>query len=493
MIAPRKLRRLLPLLALLALPPAASAARRPFPDTRDGICVFYDQLPSGLTAEQWRFAATRYVGCQKALRSEARRLRSHNPGFIVLHYQLGLGQGAWHFIDGDEWLQDWDDALPDFRSYASAGPVSDQEDWFVLYGGERVYQNGWGWYVMDVTFEGLSPGTGYPDYWIASSIEKMRRTECDGVFADSFTIDGYFGQVQSSHPWFSDPSSCLEGWIPHLESYAAYISAAFAAQTEDFYFLPNLGGLVTGWDETDYAALGDGGMNEGFGEWGPGDYYDPSDWELQMDRLLALSRAGKIILLECDPPVGDYRERMFLIGCYLLIKGDRTFITLSGAEIDCEWFPEYGIDLGGYLGAIPASAAALSVPAGRVYRRDYENGIVLVNPSGAASETVDLGGSFDLVAAIGGGAVPESGIPSGSLSLSPVTAFALSAHSAAVLLRRIEADLNADGAVDSRDYGILMSAFGSAGGAADLDGDGEVEADDAALLAERMKIYHESH
>lgn len=492
MIAPRKLRRLLPLLAFLALPPAAPAARRHFPDTRDGIRVFYDQLPSWLTAEQWRFAATRYVGCQKALRSEARRLRSHNPGFLVLHYQLGLGQGPGHFVDGDDWVQDWDDSLPDFRSYAGAGPVSGRDDWFVLWGGDRVYQNGWGWYVMDVTFSGADPATGYPDYWIASCLEKMRRTECDGVFADSFTIDGYFGQVASAHPWFNDISACLSGWIPHLESYASRIASAFAAQTEDFYFLPNLGALVTGWDSTGYAALGDGGMNEGFGEWGPGDFFDPADWELQMDRLLALSRAGKIILLECDPLVEDYRERMFLVGCYLLIKGERTYLTLSGAEIDCEWFPEYGIDLGGYLGAIPAAAAALLVPDWRVYRRDYEKGIVLVNPSGAASETVDLGGSFDLVAASGGGAVPESGIPSGSLSLSPVTAFALPAHSAAVLLRRIEADLNGDGAVDSRDYGILMSAFGLAGGPADLDGDGEVEADDAELLAERMQIDHES-
>lgn len=472
-------------LASLAFSPLSPAARRPFPDTRDGVRVFYDQLPSWLTAEQWRFAATHFAGCQKAILSEVRTLRSYNPGFLVLYYQLGLGQGAWHFVDGDEWVQDWDDSLPDFRSYASAGPISGHADWFLLWGGERIYQNGWGWYVMDITFDGPSPATGYPDYWIASCLEKMRRTECDGVFADSFTVDGYFGQVQSAHPWFTDVDSCLSGWVPYLESYASYISSAFAGQTEDFYFLPNLGGLVTGWDATDYAALGDGGMIEGFGQWGAGDYYDPSDWALQMDRLLSLSRAGKILLLECDPSAGDYRERMFLIGCYLLIKGSRTYITLSGAEVDCEWFPEYGIELGGYRGEIPSAAADLYDPFWNVYRRDYDDGSVLVNPSDESRDIPDLGGSWDLVSASGGGEVPESGLPPGSLSVAPVTSLVLPPHGAAVLLRPVAADLNDDGVVDSRDYGILMSSFGMGSVLADLDGNGVVDEADALLLVGR--------
>jgi hypothetical protein len=473
------------ILALFALPPLSPAARRPFPDTREEIRVFYDQLPSWLTDEQWRFAATHYAGCQKALLSEARTLRSHNRDFLVLHYQLGLGQGPFHFIDGDDWVQDWDDGLADFRSYAGAGPVSGQDDWFVLWGGERVHQSGWGWYVMDITCNGSAPSTGYPEYWVASCLTKMRRTECDGVFADSFTIDGYFGQVASAHPWFNDVDACLAGWIPHLESYASCIRSAFAAQTENFYFLPNLGGLVTGWDATDYAALGDGGMNEGFGEWGPGDYYDPSDWVLQMDRLLALARAGKILLLECDPPVADYRERMFLVGCCLLIKGNQTYVTLSGAEVDCEWFPEYEIDLGGYLGEIPAAVAGLYDSSWNVYRRDYEEGLVLVNPAEATRQISDLGGSFRLVSASGGGAVPENGLPSGSLSFASVDSLTLPPHAAAILLRPIDADLNDDGVVDSRDYGILMSAFGTGSGPADLNGDGEVDGEDGELMAGR--------
>jgi len=47
------------------------------------------------------------------------------------------------------------------------------------------------------------------------------------------------------------------------------------------------------------------------------------------------------------------------------------------------------------------------------------------------------------------------------------------------------ADLDGDGIVDSRDYGILMSAFGAGAGPADLDGDGEVDEEDVELLITR--------
>jgi hypothetical protein len=41
------------------------AAARFFPDTRDRVMVFTDQLPGGMTDAQYQFAATHYVGSQK--------------------------------------------------------------------------------------------------------------------------------------------------------------------------------------------------------------------------------------------------------------------------------------------------------------------------------------------------------------------------------------------------------------------------------------------
>jgi hypothetical protein len=67
------------------------AQQRLFPNTRDGIHVFYDQLPYNLNAAQLRFAATHFSGCQKMTLDLVRALRSHNPGFIVLNHHLAFG------------------------------------------------------------------------------------------------------------------------------------------------------------------------------------------------------------------------------------------------------------------------------------------------------------------------------------------------------------------------------------------------------------------
>ncbi|MCX6357579.1 MAG: putative glycoside hydrolase [Candidatus Aureabacteria bacterium] len=406
------------LLACLAMvcPSTAVAQARTFPDTRDGIHVFSDQIQSGMTPAQYAFAAARLVGCQKMLLDDVRSLRALNPSFIVLHYQLGCGNGQEPFIDGNTWTFDW-------------SLVNGREEWFMHQGGARLHMVAWNWYLMDIGSD------GYRNYWIASCLQRMRDTECDGVFADSFTIDGYFNALSPDHPWFTDPDQCLANWVPALQAYGSYLHAALSA--EEFFFLPNLGGLVTGWDTTDYADLGDGGMIEGFGAWGNDSYFDLADWRLQMDRTLALARAGKIILCQSYTSDAALNERLFLTGCYLLIKGARTYFNMIGAEHGEEllYYPEYGIPIGAYQGDIPASIDELYDAARGCYRRDYSNGMVLVNPGDGEADVADLGGTWELVAASGGGAVDDHGHTDGTLAYQPVTGVRLPAHSAAILLR----------------------------------------------------------
>ncbi len=403
------------LIATAALP--LPAQTRHFPDTKDGIHIFSDQLQEGMTVPQYSFAADRYAGCQKMRLSDVRNLRLHNPDFIVLHYQLGCGNGPGFFIDGDDWTSDWD-------------YVSGQESWFMHQGGSRLLQTTWNWYLMDIA------NASYQSYWIEQCEERMRHTECDGVFADSFTVDGYFDQLTPSHPWLSYIDQCLGHWVPRLEAYADLIHDSFAAAPERFYFLPNLGGLITGWDTTDYAALGDGGMVEGFGAWGNGNYFSPDDWNLQMNRALRLVSLDRIVICQSYTSDADLRERMFLVGCYLLIKGNRTYFNMIGEEHGEEllYYPEYGIAIGSYTDEIPGSMDDLYDPASGCYRRAYSNGLVLVNPGEESVHVGNPGGSRRLVSASGGGAVDEHGNHSGSLAYTAVTSVDLPAHSAAVLL-----------------------------------------------------------
>ena len=406
------------LIAMTALP--LFAQTRHFPDTRSGIHLFSDQLQDGMTISQYSFAANRYAGCQKMRLSDVRKLRLYNPNFIVLHYQLGCGNGPAPFIDGDNWISDWD--------YVNA-----QDSWFKKSGASRLYQATWNWYLMDIN------NAAYRTYWIEQCKERMRNTECDGVFADSFTIDGYFDQLTPAHPWFTDTNLCLENWVPLLESYANVIKYNFAASPERFYFLPNLGGLVTGWDTTDYAALGDGSMVEGFGAWGNGDYFSPEDWNLQMNRALQLVRLDRIVICQSYTSDDNLRERMFLVGCYLLIKGNHTYFNMIGAEHGEEllYYPEYGTATGSYTGEIPSSTDDLYDSATGCYRRTYSNGLVLVNPGETDIHIGNLGGTYQLVSASSGGAVDAQGGNAGSLSYSAVTSVDLPAHSAAILLGEV--------------------------------------------------------
>lgn len=400
----------------------AARAARPWPDTRFRIVPFVDQLPATLTETQRWFAATRLAGTQKMLRSEIRALRVYNTNFLCLHYQLGIGCGAHSFVRGDEWITDWP-------------LVNAQTNWFLLNAsGQRVHQNAWDWDVMNILYSGGLPVTGFPQYWISNCLDRIVASEDDGVFADSFTPDAYgFGGCNPTHPWLEDPDLCMANWVPALEQFGRAAKRTLH-DTNGYLFLPNLGAMVTGWLDMDYG-LGDGGMIEGFAFFGPGSYFDPADWQLQMNRALTLVRSNKVVLCQSYPEAGNATERMFATASYLLVKGGATYLNLlSTDEVALEYYPEYTLDLGGAKGATPADTDSLWNATWSVYRRDYTNGIVLVNPGATSVNIPSLGAQYWRVSASGGGVVSSSGNYGGSIALSATTSLTLPACSGAVLM-----------------------------------------------------------
>jgi hypothetical protein len=69
-----------------------------------------------------------------------------------------------------------------------------------------------------------------------------------------------------------------------------------------------------------------------------------------------------------------------------------------------------------------------------VYRRDFEKGVVLVNPS-AGQVTVSLGAPLQRVEPQGGGAIDEAGATPGALNKTAVTQVDVPPKGAAILLR----------------------------------------------------------
>ena len=412
----------LPAMVLLGLALASpSPAARPWPDTSRRIVPFADQLPNSLNATQRWFAATHFAGTQKMLQSEIQALRVYNTNFLCLHYQLGVGAGTPAFVIGDEWGSDW--------TFVNA-----QTNWFLLTtNGQRVHQTQWDWDIMDIRYTNGAAVSGFPAYWISTCLDRIRAAEDDGVFADSFTPDAYgFGQSTPPHPWLEDVDLCLANWVPSLEQFG-YEARDALAGTNGFVFLPNLGALVTSWLDLDYG-LGHGGMIEGFAFWGSDSYLDPADWELQMDRALTLVRSNKIVICQSYPAAGSARERMFATASYLLVKGSATYLNLlSGDSVALEFYPEYDLDLGGAGGAFPAGIDALWNASWGVFRRDYSNGIVVVNPTDAAVVIPNLGATWWRAVATGGGAVNAAGSHGGTLSAVAATNLTLAAYSGAVL------------------------------------------------------------
>jgi hypothetical protein len=198
-------------------------------------------------------------------------------------------------------------------------------------------------------------------------------------------------------------------------------------------WIPNVGAMITSRDPSDYSNV-DGVMVEGFVGWGSGAYHPEGDWILEMNRILPLVAADKIVIAQTYPDAASVDERLYVLGSYLLIKGAHTYVNMEVDEAP-EWFPEYGVALGAPADPLPADIAGYLDPAWNVYVRHYARGMVLVNPSDTM-RTINLGTTYYRVVPSGGGTVPESGLAPGSSSYPATTSFDLCAQCGAILLNQ---------------------------------------------------------
>ncbi|MBU6349689.1 MAG: hypothetical protein KGS73_06020 [Chloroflexi bacterium] len=402
-----------------------TAVARTWPDTRDGIHVFNDQLLPTLSDAQWQFAATHYAGVQKMTRPDADTLRSYNPDLLILHYRLGLALGYRgiengcqpvgeyvRVVEGAAWVQEW------------PGEDVVQEDWFAHWpesSASRVLNCDWGWWLMNLE----SPG--WRAYWQGEVLRQLQANANDGVFMDSLSVPNYLGSDRYDPVLPSFDLTYETTWASRIDAWLAWLQTQ---PVGDYALVPNVGNWVTTRDPTTYAAA-DGAMFEGFAMWGAGAPYAVEDWRLQMNRALGLIRQGKAVIAQAY--TGDGRERLFALGSYLLIKGERTYLNLESDMVP-EWWPEYDIAIGTPLQ--PPVAVVDDLASNAIYRRDFTNGFVLVNPAEeGAPIVVDLGGMFRLAQPNGGGPVGADGVPTGSLTFQSVTTVSLPPYSAAVLLQ----------------------------------------------------------
>ena len=410
---------------LASAAPALPGVIRPFPDTTEGIHIFNDQLAVWEMSEvQFEFAARHYDGTQKVFASDARRLRSHNPNFVVLNYRLGLGLGYQGTTGDCEPNGVWSEVIEGekrLREYPENPPA----EWFFQWDGQRVFFCDWGWYVMDIS------NPSWREYWAGEVLRQLQTNAADGVFVDSLFPPNYYGGDKFDPNLPGVDQAFEETWSSRIEDFIAF---GQSGELADYYFIPNVGAWVTGRDVTDYSEA-DGIMVEGFGRWPQGEYFSAQegDWQMQMDRILHMVNLDKITLLQQYVNAENVGDRLFLLGSYLLVKGRQTYLNLE-VSTDPEWFPEYEIPIGAPVGGIPRSISSLWHPDWGVYARLYTHGFVLVNPSNTLRE-VALQKTCYQAFPHGGGIVPADGDVSGwAVDYLPVTAVTLPPNQAAVLL-----------------------------------------------------------
>ena len=394
------------------------ATRRPFPDTSTRIAVLTDQLSGGMTGAQLRFAATHYVGTQKLTRNLSGPLRAINPQFLVLHYHLAMWQSAPNvaFItDGMQWSNDYP-------------VVTTHERWF-WHNPEhqRVSSNQDGKLLMNIA------DPGFREYWRTSLIKQVEDGDYDGIFLDSASPS--LLQWEARAP--ADPRLVADGvrtrtfdelagktWIAAWQEWIADLDRSLSSK--GIPLIPNVGGLATGWDNTDYS-LTAGVFCEGFLD----PAFSPADWRSAATQTLALVRQNKIVILQNYlPSADDVAKRRYLLASYLLVKGARTYVAYF-AKSAFEWYPEWDLD----LGAAQQNATTVEdLSWNGIYRRDFAKGVVLVNP-GIKAVHVNLDATFRRVEPSGGGTVSADGKASGRTTTVPVTSLEIGAKGAEVLLR----------------------------------------------------------
>jgi hypothetical protein len=390
---------------------------RPFPDTNASIAILADQFPT-MNAAQLQFAATHYVGTEKQLLPVTRALRAINPNFLVLHYHLSMWQSAPttdFIVDGTSWGNDYP-------------TVTTHEDWFWHNaGGDRVPSSVDGKLLMNVSV------AGFQAYWATSLVAQVEAGEYDAIFFDSASpalLQGECGVVDPRLAGTAAASTVFtqlggQTWIDAWQTWMSALATTLSAQ--GIPLIPNTSAFVTGWDTTNYG-LTPGIFSEGFAD----PSFAESDWQASTSELLKLAAAGKIMILQNYlASATDVGRRLYYLGNYLLVKGHQTYLDYF-AQGPLEWYPEWELDLGAPTATPATDAAALL--AGGVYRRDFANGSVLVNPS-ALPVTVSLGGTFQEVVATGGGAVDASGAAAGTLTKVPVTSVVVGTTSAEIVLK----------------------------------------------------------
>lgn len=251
---------------------------------------------------------------------------------------------------------------------------SQHPDWFLLDSNGKRYtevNNGENFVMMDPG----NPG------WRAYFLERLQQTQqgdhnWDGVFLDNVetTLVRYDQINNIPRAYQSDISyqKTVQGFVEYLHTN---------------YFKPSgkllFANIIARKDEDDWMnniTYLDGAMHEGWSIDWPNRFRSAETWESQMKLAEQTQASGRTILLISQGTQADLELQNFAFASYLLVNNGKAFFRYGNSQNYSEsWlYNNYSIKLGMAIGP--------RFQNGDEWRRNFENGYVIVNPSAHTSK-----------------------------------------------------------------------------------------------------------
>lgn len=213
---------------------------------------------------------------------------------------------------------------------------------------------------------------------------------------DGFFMDNVFAKPRVSGDWYNDG-------VKLLASNTSAATALQAGYKRWFYLAHQLMpgkyqiGNAGSWAmpgatvPSGYVNMTNGAVLEGL----IGKSYSTEQWAgwaammKEYNTVMSVTSAPKLVIFNQWGSPTDYRSFRYGFASCLMNNGYYSFASNSTGYYGVVWFDEYNAKLGSAVVSTPTKAWQNGV-----WRRDFTNGIALVNPKGNGPRTVSLGGTF---------------------------------------------------------------------------------------------------
>jgi hypothetical protein len=282
-------------------------------------------------------------------------------------------------------------------SGVSAGEA--QSSWFLKNtSGQKFTSESYDWlWAMDVG------SAEYQRKWAENVIGEVETQGWDGVFMDDANASMKYAYEPSKVAKYPNDAA----YSAAMESALAYIGPAIQAHGK--LAIANFAQWVEAPQTYDHwLNYVNGALDEMFVKWGRGageGYRDQGQWETQVEEAEYAASKGKAFLAFTQGAAGETGAARYGYASVLLGGDANASYAFTPNYTSETWIPEYEYEIGN-----PTSAN--TAEAGGVHRRQFEDGLVLVNPTDSA-QTVSFGGTYSgsgLSSATGATMAPHSAL-----------------------------------------------------------------------------------